>query len=265
MKNQYQEHFKKLSKQKDKPSSRLALLKQKTKKNNSLAKRKRKKNKFEMKWSIIVLLLIMSTISGAYVYNENVFEGYIRKIKFNFGTQAGAVDKEKPKSTKGEENSSATKGNKAEDNAGEKNKNGDLNAASLRNWTDEELSHFSKLKVRKLQLDKREEQLGKLEEELHKQKLEIEGRIKKLEKLRGQISRVLKERVDVDQAKVKKLVEFYSNMKPQQAAKIIETIDEDLAVEILGQMKKKNAASIMNLLNSGKAQILSEKFAGYKR
>jgi flagellar motility protein MotE (MotC chaperone) len=58
---------------------------------------------------------------------------------------------------------------------------------------------------------------------------------------------------------------MYSNMKPQQAAKVFETMDEELAVEIIGRMKKKNAAEIMNLIKAEKAQIFSEKFAGYRR
>ena len=68
-----------------------------------------------------------------------------------------------------------------------------------------------------------------------------------------------------DDKKVETLVQVYSNMKPQQAAKVFETMDEDLAVEIMGRMKKKNAAEIMNLIKPEKAQIFSEKYAGYKR
>jgi len=127
------------------------------------------------------------------------------------------------------------------------------------------LSYYKKLNEKRKELDLREKELSELEGELHKQKTEIEVRIQYLEKLRGQIAGVLKEKVEVDQEKVKKLVDFYSNMKPQQAAKIIGTINEDLAIEVLSQMKKKDAAAIMNLLDAEKAQILSEKFAGYKR
>jgi flagellar motility protein MotE (MotC chaperone) len=54
-------------------------------------------------------------------------------------------------------------------------------------------------------------------------------------------------------------------MRPNTAAKVVESLDEDLAVEILGRMKKKNAAEILNLLKPEKAQVLSEKYAGYKR
>lgn len=129
----------------------------------------------------------------------------------------------------------------------------------------EDLSHLAKLRERNLSLDQREKELNELEEELHKQKAEIESRIKQLEELRTQIAAVLKERIEVDQEKVMKLVETYSNMKPKQAAEILAGIDEDLAVEVLGKMKKKNAAEIMNLLEPGKARAISEKYAGYRR
>jgi flagellar motility protein MotE (MotC chaperone) len=129
----------------------------------------------------------------------------------------------------------------------------------------EELNHFSKLRERKMELDLREQELARLEEELQKQKLEIEGRLQRLTEVRDDISKLLSERVKVDQERVGKLVEFYSSMKPQQAATIMEKIDEDLAVEILGQMKKKNAAEIINLLQADKARRLSEKFAGYAK
>jgi flagellar motility protein MotE (MotC chaperone) len=89
--------------------------------------------------------------------------------------------------------------------------------------------------------------------------------LKDLEDVRRGISSVLEEKVKGDDKKIDTLVQMYSDMKPPQAAKVFETMDEDLAVDILGRMKKKNAADIMNLLKSEKAQVLSEKFAGYKR
>ena len=53
-------------------------------------------------------------------------------------------------------------------------------------------------------------------------------------------------------------------MKPGQAANIISTINEDLAIQVLSKMKKKNAAQILNMIEPAKARVLSEKFAGYK-
>jgi len=100
---------------------------------------------------------------------------------------------------------------------------------------------------------------------LQRQKVELDKRIVQLEEMRTQIAQVLKERVEVDQEKVNKLVDLYSNMKPKQAADVIGTINEDLAVEVLAKMKKKNAAEIMNLLSPDKARVLSEKYTGYRR
>ena len=75
---------------------------------------------------------------------------------------------------------------------------------------------------------------------------------------------MLQDRVSSDAAKVDTLVQVYSNMKPSQAAKVFETMDEDLVIEILSKMKKKNAADILNLVKSDKAQVLAEKYAGYR-
>lgn len=132
-------------------------------------------------------------------------------------------------------------------------------------WTPEQINNFNKLRERKLELDKREKDLAKLEEELHQQKGEIEKRIQELSKMRQNIAKVLESKVEVDEEKITKLVDFYSNMKPNSAAQVIQDMDEDLAVEILGKMKKKSAANIMNLLKPEKAQKLTEKFAGYMR
>ncbi|MCB0420355.1 MAG: hypothetical protein KDD61_05135 [Bdellovibrionales bacterium] len=164
-----------------------------------------------------------------------------------------------------EEKSSSTKGKETAKDAVLGSKAERADEVEKSKLVSEELSHFSKLNDRKKELDRREKELAELEEELHKQKLEIDARIEKLEKIRNKISSVLQERVKVDQEKVKRLVEFYSNMKPKQAAEIVTTLNEDLAVEILGQMKKKSAADIMNLLEPAKARTLSEKFAGYQR
>lgn len=131
-------------------------------------------------------------------------------------------------------------------------------------YSPEEINHLSKLNERKKELDAREEELNRVEAEIAKQKTELEKQMSELESIRKNISSVLEDRVVADDKKVDTLVQMYSNMKASQAAKIMETLDEDLAVEILGRMKKKNAAEIMNLVKSEKAQILSEKYAGYR-
>lgn len=135
----------------------------------------------------------------------------------------------------------------------------------LRQWSAEELSFFKRLNERKLELDRREAELAKLEEELQTQRVGIEEKIKQLEATRSEISATLKGRVEQDQEKVAKLVDVYSNMKPVSASRVIESLNEDLAVTILDKMKKKNAAEILNMMSSAKARKLSEMLTGYRQ
>lgn len=120
-------------------------------------------------------------------------------------------------------------------------------------------------KDRKKALDQKEEELKAWEAEIQTQKIELDSKIAEIQKIRKDISTQLEERVKADQAKIDTLVQVYSQMKAAQAAKVFEALDEDLAVDILTKMKKKNAADILNLLKADKAQLLSEKFAGYSR
>lgn len=135
----------------------------------------------------------------------------------------------------------------------------------LRQWTSEEMSFFKRLNDRKVELDRREAELSKLEEELQKQRVGIEEKIKQLETMRAEISETLKGRVEQDKEKVAKLVDVYSNMKPTSASRVIESLNEDLAVTILDRMKKKNAAEILNTMSAPKAKRLSEMLTGYRQ
>lgn len=225
------------------------------------ANSKSKSKKHSTPWKFISSLALCTFIAGYGAYDPDGIHDLVK----NINVEVGFLSKGHAKEGKGKAKKAQSKVKNAEKAAQTNPAVDNKEASAEKNWTTKDMSYFSKLRERKQQLDSREQELAKLEEELHKQKLEIEKRIVELQKVRDQISGVLKEKVSIDQGKVNKLVDFYSNMKPQQAAKVIANIDEDLAVEILGKMKKKNAADIMNLLQPKKAQMLSEKFAGYKR
>jgi flagellar motility protein MotE (MotC chaperone) len=137
-------------------------------------------------------------------------------------------------------------------------------AADVRGLSDEEIRVFAQLNDRKRQLDQREAELNRLEEELQRKQKEIEEQLAKMERVRTDISSVLKDRVEQDQEKLDKLVQVYSAMKPVQAARVIEGLNEELAIEVLNKMKKKAAADILNIMDAKKAKRLSELLAGYQ-
>lgn len=260
---------------------------------------RKKKNSFPVGACLFLVLVILGAASG--YYRPEIFENLAAHIEIGFLGQARAADESpdkspdkstdvKAKSAKGLGKSVKDKSSKKEDAAksesaalkdgvkvaaageavGEKTADGDdekkdEKVTSIHGWTPEELSFFNKLNDRKKQLDLREAELNKLEEELQKQKLALDDKIKQLDHTRDEISATLKTRVATDQAKIDKLVEFYSTMKPQQAAKVIESLNEDLAVNVLDKMKKKNAAEVLNVMDAKKARRFSELLTGYER
>lgn len=230
-------------------------------------KPKPKKKKRAFPWKLTVFSFVGLLVAAWGVQNFEEVENVLKRVEISFLGSAMA-----------EEGGKKAAANEAAMGAAVK-KEGDAGAAaaaataatektateSFKALSDEEIDHLSKLNARQKELNEREEELARAEQELQAQKLELEKRLKDLEDVRRGISSVLEDKVKVDEKKIDTLVQMYSDMKPPQAAKVFETMDEDLAVEILGRMKKKNAADIMNLLKPEKAQILSEKFAGYKR
>lgn len=224
-------------------------------KGQSLEPRQRKTH-FPWRWILFSLFGCCVTVSGIYYFDE--IDIWMSKVEVSMSPMAIAEEsKTATSATNAEKSQSAA-------SAGVASAVPAVESAKT-SYTTDELNHFARLNERKTELDQREQELNRMEDELLKQREVLEKKMVELDETRRKISSVLEERVQIDEKKVETLVQLYSNMKPQQAAKVIETIDEDLAVQILGRMKKKSAADIMNLLKAEKAQVISEKYAGFKR
>ena len=219
-----------------------------------------KKTKRPVPWKLVGFSLIGLLLATMGLLQMDKIEKVIRSVEVSMLGSAYAADTnaESKTESKAQADKAAVKVDGKKEAAAE-------STVDKKDFTPEEINHFSKLNERKRELDAREEELNRMEQELALQKTDLEKRLVELESNRRNISSVLQEKVQVDDKKVENLVQMYSNMKPQHAAKAFEDMDEGLAIEILGRMKKKNAAEIMNLVKSEKVKILSEKYAGYKR
>ena len=216
---------------------------------------KKQRRRRGIPWKLVSTSFLGLVVAYLGFENHEQVENIIKRVEFQVTGQAYA--EEKPKKPAAPEKPAAATSAKPEEAADE--------AAAKTAMTGADLDHLQKLNDRKKELDAREEELNRVEIELQTQRMELDKRLKELEEMRGKISSMLENRVKIDEEKVDTLVQMYTNMKAPQAAKVFETMDEDLAIEILGRMKKKNAADIMNLLKPDKAQVLSEMFAGFKR
>lgn len=254
MRDSYKEYFERAQKSKGVRKSLPMVNKKK-----AMPVRAKEKKKTSKVLLMFVVFGFLATSLGTFYFDE--IASFLGRFEISLFSAAMAEEHEAKK----EETPEASKENKAEDKGKSEEKVAGSQPATAIDPEEIELNHFSRLRDRKAELDKREENLNKMEAEIQQQRQEVEQKLKELEDVRRKISSVLEEKVAADDQKVENLVNFYSNMKAPQAAKIIESIDEDLAVQVIAKMKKKNAADIMNLLKPEKAQSISEKYVGYKK
>jgi flagellar motility protein MotE (MotC chaperone) len=258
MNNGYQDFFKK-AKQNSKAQSQPVKIATKQNVKLKASKPTIKRNNISSKLLSFVFVGLVVTLL-AFFYVDDL-DAFLSRVEISFLSPAKAEGGE----VKPAENKNATTSDKPETAATEKSEVAAGAATEQKDYSEAELNHFARLRERKNELDQREKDIQKMEIEIGKQKEEIEKKMAELEEMRKKISSVLEDKVQIDDKRIENLVQFYSSMKPQQAAKIIESIDEGLAVEVLARMKKKSAADIMNLLKAEKAQVISEKYAGYRK
>jgi flagellar motility protein MotE (MotC chaperone) len=214
-------------------------------------------------WLIVIMASLTAGLAG-YLFSTPMGTRILDKVEVSVLGQALAESKPESK-TKAEEKNLPAKTQASGQKETDTKANPEQNpVVSQKSWSDEEVTLFTKLDARKQQLDGREADLNKLDEELQLQKQELEKRLAELEDLRVKIANRLEDKVKLDEQKVETLVSVYSNMKPAQAAKVMEGVNEDLVVAVLGRMKNKSAAEILNLMDSEKAKKISEKFVGFR-
>ena len=94
------------------------------------------------------------------------------------------------------------------------------------------------LSARSLELDRRENKLKSLQEDIQRQ-------VTQLEKLQQEIERDIEKKKNQDDSQLEKAVALYSKMDAATAAQSITKLDRGIAVNILQQMKEKQASLVL--------------------
>lgn len=106
-------------------------------------------------------------------------------------------------------------------------------------------------------LKAREEALGEREEALKFIETRIEKRIGELDAVRAEFSAAAEKIANARSAELGKVAAVYSNMKPAQAAAIIDGMDSKFASGLLAQMSSESAASIVAAMDPKKAYAVT--------
>lgn len=123
---------------------------------------------------------------------------------------------------------------------------------------------IQELEDRKVALDTREKQLNERAHDLEIQEKLLKEKLQKMEEL----NRKMAERLDGfkkdHEGRIGKLVTVVEGMKPDAAARYVEALDPELAVEILARIKEVKASKILNLVDKKMGAKLTELYTGYR-
>ncbi len=111
----------------------------------------------------------------------------------------------------------------------------------------------------------RVQQLDLREIELKTLAGEVEKKLSELKKLRQSVQQLLAEKSTVEAKRLKGLSKMYAKMAPAQAANLLTSLDQDLAVAILAGMDPKSGAKIMNTLPVETATTLSVAYSSLEK
>ncbi len=118
------------------------------------------------------------------------------------------------------------------------------------------------IQQRENELRRKEDQLREKEERLAKIEKEVEQKTKELLALQKEIQAYRNEKQDNQNTKVRSLAKIYGTMKPKEAAKLMENLEDKLVMGIISTMSSDEAAAILALMDVKKAAKISEALSG---
>jgi flagellar motility protein MotE (MotC chaperone) len=88
---------------------------------------------------------------------------------------------------------------------------------------------------------------------------DLQAKLDQIKKLRQEIDEVSKSLEPKKKEQLIRVVKMYEAMPAEEAAKAIERLDDDTAIQILTAIKARNAGQIMGLMEPGRVASLSKK------
>jgi len=124
-----------------------------------------------------------------------------------------------------------------------------------------EVDVLTSLSKRRAELDVRDHELNTQQELIAAAEKRVDDKIATLKTLQSQIQGLLVQRDAVQQKQVDSLVKTYSSMKPRDASRIFNSLDETVLIAVASQMKPDVLAPILGQMQSEPAQKLTVKLA----
>lgn len=110
-------------------------------------------------------------------------------------------------------------------------------------------------------LTRKQEELARQEQDLKVLQAELDAQFQQMQELELRLKIMLKDAEELKDARYRHLVDVLSNMKAKQAAAVLETLDQKIAVRVLAGMRGRQAGEILTFVKPEIAAHLAEALA----
>lgn len=121
------------------------------------------------------------------------------------------------------------------------------------------------LSKRRKELDDWANTISMKESVLNATEKKINGKMEELKKLEAEVTTLLELYKTKEDEKTKRLVKIYEDMKPVDAAKILDRMEMVVLLEIAGGMKEDSAAKVLAKMDPNRAKEVTIKLAEQRR
>lgn len=118
---------------------------------------------------------------------------------------------------------------------------------------------------KEIELQKRENELRKREEDLNVNLKNFNDKIKQFDERQNNFIACVKKQDEDKNARISKMVQVISSMKPDKAAALITAQDPEISVKILSQLESDKTSKIFNLMDKEKSAQLQKQYLDMKR
>ena len=129
-------------------------------------------------------------------------------------------------------------------------------------FTQSEIQILQELAERREALDLRSKEIDKKALQLMVSEKEIDKRLKQMEEYEQKLKLLIQEYNSKEREKILSLVKVYASMKPKDAARIFETLDLEVTVALLKEMKPSVSSAILAQITPVKAKAITDKIIG---
>lgn len=133
-----------------------------------------------------------------------------------------------------------------------------------RKITDAELRVLQDLKARQAELNQKEEGIKRKAQELKILSQQIEQKLDQMRSLQKEIEERRKERKEMDEKDISRMVKYYETMAPENTAVFFNQMDRVTATHILMRMNPRKASAVMQLVEPQVAVEITEMVTRFK-